>query len=138
MSFLEPSAEFFRRGACRSIPIPGVLRGNSQDEPPILLIVGLWLLGYLQVGVDWADRCMCVSQQFHFWREPMQDQPNPGRILQTGLSFWPAKTLLSAVELGLFTELARAPASLAALQERLQLHPRAARDFWTRWWRWDS
>lgn len=59
----------------------------------------------------------------------MQDPPNPGRILQTGLAFWAAKTLLSAVELGLFTELARAPASLAALQERLQLHPRAARDF---------
>ncbi len=59
----------------------------------------------------------------------MQDQPNPGKILQTGLAFWASKTLLSAVELGLFTELASSPASIAVLRERLGLHPRSARDF---------
>jgi O-methyltransferase domain/Dimerisation domain len=59
----------------------------------------------------------------------MQDQPNPGHILQTGLAFWAAKTLLSAVELELFTELAREPASINVLRERLGLHPRSARDF---------
>ena len=53
----------------------------------------------------------------------------PERILQTGLAFWPSKTLLSAVEMGLFTELARGPESFAALSGRLGLHPRAARDF---------
>ena len=37
----------------------------------------------------------------------MHDQPNPEKILQTGLAFWASKTLLSAIELGLFTELAR-------------------------------
>ena len=32
-------------------------------------------------------------------------EPQPDHILQTGLGFWPAKTLLSAVEMELFTEL---------------------------------
>ena len=32
-----------------------------------------------------------------------QNQPTPEKILQTGLAFWPAKTLLSAIELGVFT-----------------------------------
>ncbi len=59
----------------------------------------------------------------------MSSQPNPERILQTGLAFWPSKTLLSAVEFGLFTELAGGPLSLEAIKTRLGLHPRAARDF---------
>jgi len=53
----------------------------------------------------------------------------PDRILQTGLGFWASKTLLSAVELGVFTELARQPADLASLQDRLGLHARGSRDF---------
>jgi hypothetical protein len=53
----------------------------------------------------------------------------PDKILQTGLAFWPSKTLLSAVELGLFTELASGPQGLEAIEARLHLHPRAARDF---------
>lgn len=59
----------------------------------------------------------------------MQAQPNPDAILQTGLAFWASKTLLSAIELGVFTELGRGPAQLGALQGALGLHPRAARDF---------
>jgi hypothetical protein len=55
--------------------------------------------------------------------------PAPDRILQTGLGFWASKTLLSAVEIGVFTELARHPGDLAAVQGRLSLHPRGARDF---------
>ena len=39
----------------------------------------------------------------------MDGQPNPERILQTGLAFWASKTLLSAVEMGLSTELSRGP-----------------------------
>ena len=57
------------------------------------------------------------------------DQPNPERILQTGLAFWASKTLLSAIEMGLFTELANGPQTLGGLRDRLQLHDRAARDF---------
>jgi hypothetical protein len=55
--------------------------------------------------------------------------PTPDAILQTGLAFWPAKTLLSAIELGVFTELARGPLPLAELTARLGLHQRSARDF---------
>jgi O-methyltransferase domain/Dimerisation domain len=53
----------------------------------------------------------------------------PDHILQTGLAFWASKTLLSAVEIGVFTELAHGPETLESLQGRLGLHPRAARDF---------
>lgn len=53
----------------------------------------------------------------------------PEKILQTGLAFWPAKTLLSAIEIGLFSELARGPEPYDALVGRLGLHPRSARDF---------
>ena len=54
---------------------------------------------------------------------------SPDHILQTGFAFWSSKTLLSAVEMELFTELARHPGDLATLQGRLGLHPRGARDF---------
>ena len=56
-------------------------------------------------------------------------QPTPDQILQVGLGFWSSKTLLSAIELEVFTELAKHPLSLAELQGRLGLHPRSARDF---------
>ena len=59
----------------------------------------------------------------------MQAQPSPDAILQTGLAFWASKTLLSAIELGLFTRLAHGPMELPALRDALGLHPRSARDF---------
>ena len=59
----------------------------------------------------------------------MSNDPTPGRILQLGMGFWGAKTLLSAVELGLFTELAGHPLDAQALQEGLGPHSRSARDF---------
>ncbi|NUP94960.1 MAG: methyltransferase [Planctomycetaceae bacterium] len=59
----------------------------------------------------------------------MNQPPTPDRILQTGLAFWPAKVLLSAIEMGVFTELARGPEPFASLSGRLGLHPRSARDF---------
>jgi len=55
--------------------------------------------------------------------------PSPDHILQTGLAFWASKTLLSAVEMEVFTELARRPESLESLTGRLGLHPRSSRDF---------
>jgi hypothetical protein len=57
------------------------------------------------------------------------DQPNPEHILQVGLGFWASKTLLSAVEMELFTELAKNSEDLETLQRRLGLHPRSAHDF---------
>jgi hypothetical protein len=53
----------------------------------------------------------------------------PDAILQLGLAFWGSKTLLSAVELGVFTELGRGPRRAEVLIERLGLHRRAAGDF---------
>jgi hypothetical protein len=57
------------------------------------------------------------------------DHPTPAKILETGLAFWASKTLLSAVEIGLFTELAAGPKGFEELRGRLGLHARSARDF---------
>jgi hypothetical protein len=59
----------------------------------------------------------------------MGDHPTPEHILQVGLGFWASKVLLSAVEMGVFTELAHGPEDLETLRGRSGLHPRAARDF---------
>ncbi|MBV9013314.1 MAG: hypothetical protein JO272_14945 [Pseudonocardiales bacterium] len=56
--------------------------------------------------------------------------PTPDVIMQLGTAFWGSKTLLSAVELGVFSELASASAlDGEVLRERLGLHPRGATDF---------
>jgi hypothetical protein len=57
------------------------------------------------------------------------NEPSAEHILQIGLGFWASKALLSAVEMQLFTELAKQPKTLDDLSARLGLHPRAARDF---------
>jgi len=59
----------------------------------------------------------------------MANDLTPDKILQVGLGFWASKTLLSAVELGVFTELAQHPLDFATLKGRLGLHDRSARDF---------
>lgn len=59
----------------------------------------------------------------------MQPHITPDHILQVGLGFWASKTLLSAVEMEVFTEIERKPGSLEDLAGRLGLHPRASRDF---------
>jgi hypothetical protein len=55
--------------------------------------------------------------------------PQPDHILQVGMAFWSSKTLLSAVEMEVFTELANGPQELDPLTGRLGLHARSARDF---------
>ena len=63
----------------------------------------------------------------------------PDKILQTGLAFWPSKTLLSAIELGLFTELAARPAGTRGASRRDCGFIRARRAISSiRWWRWVS
>jgi hypothetical protein len=57
------------------------------------------------------------------------DQPTPEHIMQIGFGFWASKTLLSAVEMGVFTELAKRAEGLEELTGRLGLHPRSSRDF---------
>jgi len=56
--------------------------------------------------------------------------PSPEKILQLGSAFWASKTLLSAVELGVFTKLAESgPLDVAQIRGALDLHERSARDF---------
>ncbi|GKS59687.1 methyltransferase [Nitrospira sp.] len=55
--------------------------------------------------------------------------PKPDRIMHLGIGFWASKTLLVAVEFGLFTELAKGPLDGETLRTRLGLHERSARDF---------
>ena len=53
----------------------------------------------------------------------------PDRIMQLGLGFWASKALLSAIEIGLFSELAKGPRDADQLTTSLALHKRSARDF---------
>jgi hypothetical protein len=57
------------------------------------------------------------------------EEPRLDSIMQIGMGFMASKTLLSAIELELFTELAKHPEDLATLSGRLGLHSRSARDF---------
>jgi O-methyltransferase domain/Dimerisation domain len=61
----------------------------------------------------------------------MAEQPDvtPAHIMEIGLGFWASKTLLSAVEMGVFTELAKGAADAETLRGRLGIHKRSARDF---------
>ena len=49
--------------------------------------------------------------------------------MQLGFGYWASKTLLSAVELGLFTELGGGSLDAEAIGKRLKLHPRGLHDF---------
>jgi hypothetical protein len=53
----------------------------------------------------------------------------PDAIMQLGMGFWASKTLLSAVELGVFTLLSAGPLSAGEIAAKLELHRRSARDF---------
>ncbi len=59
----------------------------------------------------------------------LEGDPTPDHILQVGMGFWASKTLLSAVELGLFSALGAGPKTGAELEAELGLHPRATADF---------
>ena len=55
--------------------------------------------------------------------------PTPSGSFSSGLAFWGSKTLLSAIELGVFATWRRRAGDAADLRVRLGLHPRGARDF---------
>ncbi len=59
----------------------------------------------------------------------MSEHVTPEKILHLGLGFWGSKTLLSAIELGVFTTLAGRSLDLETLRGELAIHPRGARDF---------
>jgi hypothetical protein len=54
---------------------------------------------------------------------------NPSYIMQTVTGFWGSKVLLSAVELGVFTELGNNKMTATQLSEAVGLHPRGTYDF---------
>ena len=56
-------------------------------------------------------------------------QVSPENIMQLGLGFWASKTLLSAIELGIFTELAKGALNAETISEKFKLHRRSSRDF---------
>ncbi len=54
---------------------------------------------------------------------------DPSHIMQVGTGFWSSKTLLSAVELQLFTQIGTESMTGEEIGERLGLHPRTIYDF---------
>ncbi len=58
-----------------------------------------------------------------------QTHLDPEQIMHVGMGFWPSKTLLSAVELELFTELGHDSMTAEDIREALGLHPRGIHDF---------
>jgi hypothetical protein len=58
-----------------------------------------------------------------------KEELTPAHIMQVGVGFWASKVLLSAVEIGVFTELAKGPEEFSILAGRMGLHTRSARDF---------
>ncbi len=59
----------------------------------------------------------------------MTEQPTPTHIMQVGTGFMASKTLLSAVELELFTLLGAEAKTGSEIGDRLGLHPRSRYDF---------
>jgi hypothetical protein len=58
-----------------------------------------------------------------------QEPVSPARLMQLAQGFMASRSLLSAVELGVFSALAAGPANIDELRDRLGLHQRSARDF---------
>ena len=61
--------------------------------------------------------------------EALTGAVHPDHILQIGMGFWASKTLLSAVELDLFTELSGGGLTAPQIADRLDLHERSRDDF---------
>jgi hypothetical protein len=59
----------------------------------------------------------------------MSAHPTADRIEQVGFGFMASKVLFSAIEIGLFSEVAKGPLDAEALKARLGLHARSATDF---------
>ena len=58
-----------------------------------------------------------------------ENQISPSKIIQTGMGFWTSKTLLTAVNLELFTLLSGNELSGEEIKNKLGLHKRGLYDF---------
>jgi len=56
-------------------------------------------------------------------------QIDPSKIMQVGMGFWASKTLLTAINMGLFTHLSQSELSGQNIREKLGLHERSLYDF---------
>ena len=61
--------------------------------------------------------------------EPTQNQLNPSKIMQVGMGFWASKTLLTAVNMDLFTHLSESELTGEEIRLKLNLHERSYYDF---------
>lgn len=59
----------------------------------------------------------------------IDNNPNPSKIMEIGMGFWASKTLLTAVNMELFTLLAKGELSGDEIQNKLNLHGRSLYDF---------
>jgi hypothetical protein len=74
----------------------------------------------------WAGPTLTLTND----RNTMEKQQvSARRIQEVGLGFWASKTLLSAVELDLFTLIGTSALTGAEIEQRAGLHPRATFDF---------
>lgn len=58
-----------------------------------------------------------------------EERPSPEKIMEVGLGFQASKTLLAAVNLGVFDTLADRPKTRSEIEGDLGLHPRGSADF---------
>ncbi|HEX3356502.1 MAG TPA: methyltransferase [Tepidisphaeraceae bacterium] len=59
----------------------------------------------------------------------MSENLSPEKFMQMGMGFWASKTLMSAIELGVCTELAKGEKDAKFLTAALKINSRGARDF---------
>lgn len=59
----------------------------------------------------------------------IEKQVDPSKIMQIGMAFWASKTLLTGVNMGLFTLLANGELSVNDIKSKLGLHERGLYDF---------
>ena len=117
---------------------PHVRIENAQ--PMVLLGLGPWekvteaaqakrVANSFRPLVQWRRRTVVEAAPEPTDREASMPEPDPSHIMQVGMGFFASKTLLSAVELGLFTELAKQPMTGAEIVRSLGLNHRAVPDF---------
>lgn len=80
----------------------------------------------LEAACEWVMIPVITLNQVEY---TMNEQLDPGHIMQTATAFWASKVLLTAVELDLFTTLGDDMLTAPQLGETLGLHPRGTYDF---------
>lgn len=129
------SAEPLGRGSVLDLLI-SVDRNVVNSRARVVYQQSLEEGGY-EIGVEFIDlndsNRELIQRMFPATDEPDAPVPQadmtPERILKLGLGFWPAKVVMTAVEIGVFTLLARGPIKLHQLIQSLGIHSRGSRDF---------